>query len=173
VMSSFGNCLSPVRHRGRSLGESESPSTGQGQRQIARCHAGRTGTPTAQGGMICDTTFLSDLHDEAGRPGPAIAFLAAHRTAPSLVTVISAGEVAVIFDTNQQARQFLARYRILRLLPEIAYVAAGIDRELIGVGQRLSENDNWIAGFCRYYAQPLISRDGAFDRVRGLRRLRY
>jgi predicted nucleic acid-binding protein len=39
--------------------------------------------------------------------------------------------------------------------------------------QRLGENDNWIAGFCRYYAQPIVSRDGAFDRVRGLRRLDY
>jgi hypothetical protein len=26
-----------------------------------------------------------------------------------------------------------------------------------------------IAGFCRYYGQPVISRDRAFDRVRGLR----
>ena len=125
--------------------------------------------------MICDTNFLSVLHDEAAtaRPGPGSAFLAAHRTQSFLVTVISAGEVAVIFDTNQQARQFLARYRVLRLMPEIAYVAASIDRELITVGQRLSENDNWIAGFCRYYGQPIISRDDAFDRVAGLRRLPY
>ena len=38
---------------------------------------------------------------------------------------------------------------------------------------RLGENDNWIAGFCRYYGQPIISRDAAFDRVRALRRLDY
>jgi predicted nucleic acid-binding protein len=30
-----------------------------------------------------------------------------------------------------------------------------------------------IAGFCWYYGQPVISRDRAFDRVRGLRRLAY
>ena len=60
---------------------------------------------------------------------------------------------------------------MLRLTPEIALVAAQIDRELID--QRLGENDNWIAGFCRYYGQPIISRDTAFDRVRGLRRLSY
>ena len=40
-------------------------------------------------------------------------------------------------------------------------------------GGRLGENDNWLAAFCRYYGQPLISRDGAFDRVPGLRRLPY
>ena len=62
---------------------------------------------------------------------------------------------------------------MLRLTPEIAYAAAAVDRELITTGGRLGENDNWIAGFCRYYAQPVVSRDLAFDRVRGLRRLTY
>ena len=40
-------------------------------------------------------------------------------------------------------------------------------------GSRLGENDNWLAAFCRCRGQPLISRDQAFDRVRGLRRLPY
>ncbi len=44
---------------------------------------------------------------------------------------------------------------------------------LIRTGERLGENDNWIAGFCRYYREPLISQDRDFDRVRGLRRLAY
>jgi predicted nucleic acid-binding protein len=61
----------------------------------------------------------------------------------------------------------------LRLNPQIAYAAAAVDRELIAVGQRLGENDTWIAGFCRYYGQPLVSRDVAFDRVPRLRRLEY
>jgi len=29
------------------------------------------------------------------------------------------------------------------------------------------------AAFCEYYGQPLISRDRAFERVRGLRWLNY
>jgi predicted nucleic acid-binding protein len=125
--------------------------------------------------MICDTTFLSDLQHERerGQRGPAAAFLASHRAQPFLVTVISAGELAVVFDLPNDARRFLSHYRILRLTPEIAYVAAAVDRELIATGGRLGENDNWIAGFCRYYGHPLISRDAAFDRVRGLRRLTY
>ena len=90
-----------------------------------------------------------------------------------MATVISAGELAVTFGTSEEARRFLANYRILRLTPEIAYVAANVDRELILTGGRLGENDNWIAGFARYYGHPVISRDAAFDRVRGLRRLRY
>jgi predicted nucleic acid-binding protein len=41
------------------------------------------------------------------------------------------------------------------------------------VGQRLGENDNWLAGFALYYGVPLVSNDTAFDRVAGLRRLAY
>jgi predicted nucleic acid-binding protein len=125
--------------------------------------------------MIADTTFLSDLQQEreAGRRGAALQFLARHRTQPLLTTVVSAGELALIFPSTAQARRFLSSYRILRLTPEIAYEAAAVDRELIRTGGRLGENDNWIAGFCRYYGQPIISRDVAFDRVRGLRRLAY
>jgi predicted nucleic acid-binding protein len=125
--------------------------------------------------MIADTTFLSDLYDEGiGRQrGPALTFLATHRRQPILATAISAGELAVIFPNTDEARRFLEHYRILRLSPEVAYAAAMVDRELIPTGRRLGENDNWIAGFCRYYGQPLISRDVAFDRVRGLRRLAY
>ena len=125
--------------------------------------------------MICDTTFLTDLYDEqqSGLAGPAADFLAAHRRTPLLVTVISLGEAAVIFAHQNDARRFLSRYRALRLTPEVAYTAALIDRELMTTGGRLGENDNWIAAFCRYYGQPLVSRDRAFDRLRGLRRLPY
>ena len=123
--------------------------------------------------MIADTTFLSDLLQEQQRQivGPARAFIARHRRQRALVTVISVGELAVVFDSTIEARAFLEPYRVLRLTPEIAYVAAQIDRELAAT--RLGENDNWIAGFCRYYGQPLITRDGDFERVRGLRLLTY
>lgn len=103
----------------------------------------------------------------------AQAFLAAHRNQPFLATVISVGEIAAMYPNPEQVRPFLSRYRQLRLTPEIAFAAASVDRELIELGRRLGENDNWIAGFCRYYRQPVISRDTAFDRVRGLRRLDY
>src|SRR5438046_3171352 len=105
--------------------------------------------------MIADTTFLSDLRRERSRSqdGPASSFLIANRAEALLVTVISAGELATVFQTNEEARRFLFRYRILRLTPEVAYTAATVDRELIRTGQRLGENDNWIAGFCRYYGQ--------------------
>lgn len=120
--------------------------------------------------MICDTAFLIDL---SRLQADAQAFLATHRSQQLLVPVVSAGELAAGYDTTQEARAFLARYRILRLTPEVAFEAGGVDRELITLGRRLGENDTWIAGFCRYYGQPLISRDADFDRVPGLRRLSY
>src|ERR1041385_6461710 len=107
--------------------------------------------------MIVDTTFLSDFHHERelSRRGPASTFLATHRSKRTLVTVISVGEIALIFDSNAAAREFLGPYRVLRLTPEVALSASQIDREQIALGARLGENDNWIAGFCRYYGQPL------------------
>jgi predicted nucleic acid-binding protein len=68
----------------------------------------------------------------------------------------------------------LSRFFTLKnIFAELAYTAASIDRELIATGRRLGENDNWIAAFCRYYSEPLISNDSDFDRVAGLRRLSY
>lgn len=87
--------------------------------------------------------------------------------------MISAGELAVLFPTNAAAWAWLARWRVLPLHPGIVDAAADVDRELIKTGARLGENDNWIAGFARYYRQPVISRDEAFDRVTGLRRVTY
>ena len=125
--------------------------------------------------MLADTTFLIALEREtsAKRRGPAKEFLAQHRAEIFWTTVISAGELAAGLQQNQAARFFLAAWRIARLHPEIAYEAAAVDRELIRSGCRLGENDNWIAGFARYYGEPLVSNDEAFDRVRGLRRLTY
>lgn len=125
--------------------------------------------------MIADTTFLIDCHNERqeGQTGPALRFLSAHRTRHLMTTVISAGEFAAGFDEIAQARPFLRRWRILNLQPEIAYVAAQVDRELADAGARLGENDTWIAGFARYFNQPVISNDKAFDRVHTLRRLHY
>jgi len=105
----------------------------QGQSQAAGGPYQRQGQAVAAQ-MICDTTLLSDLAREQidGRPRGAAAFLRAHRNQPFLVSVISIGEVAVIFEDFNHARIFLAHYRQLRLTPEIAFAAAAVDQELIG-----------------------------------------
>jgi predicted nucleic acid-binding protein len=37
-------------------------------------------------------------------------------------------------------------------------------------GQRLGENDNWIAATALHYSATLVYADGDFDRVNGLKR---
>jgi predicted nucleic acid-binding protein len=55
----------------------------------------------------------------------------------------------------------------------VAEAASNVDREMAAMGLRLGENDNWIAGFARFYREPVNSLDGAVDRVRNLRRVDY
>ena len=121
--------------------------------------------------MIVDTTFLIDLHQEQSRrlTGPASAYLATHRRTPLRTTIISAAEFAAGFESLQDARWYLSRFPIVRLVPEAAYEASRVDRELMQAGARLGENDTWIAGMARYYGEPLLSNDQAFLRVPRLR----
>lgn len=123
--------------------------------------------------MIADTTFLIRWAEErtARRRGPARNFMARHRSEIVRTTIISLAEAAFSFPTAAAAWDYFGHWTVYRLHDGIAKVAADLDREL--TGQRLGENDNWIAGFCRYYREPIISLDADFDRVRGLRRLRY
>jgi predicted nucleic acid-binding protein len=125
--------------------------------------------------MIADTTFLIQFASEglAAREGPARAFLAHHRQQPIRTCIISMAEVAVGFETSAVAWEYFKWWKIYALHRGIAEAAADVDREMAKLGRRLGENDNWIAGFCRYHREPLISADVAFDRVPHLRRIAY
>ena len=125
--------------------------------------------------MLLDTQFLITLEREldAVVVGPARRFLGARRSTPVLVSTVSIGEVAAGMNTNDAARRLVSRFRRVNLFTEVALAAADIDRQLIGLGLRLGENDTWLAGTARYYGVPIVSNDADFDRVPGLRRLRY
>lgn len=125
--------------------------------------------------MIADSTFVSDLLKERrrGQPGPAQAFFIAHRKQKIRTSIITAGEVLLMFEDSPSAWRWLEPWTIYRLHFGIVEAAADIDRELIRRGKRLGENDNWIAGFARYYREPIISRDAGFDAVPGIRRISY
>ena len=125
--------------------------------------------------MIADTTFLIHFFQEGrtGRRGAARTFFAEQRTNLVRTSIISLGEIAPTFGTSAEAWAYFKHWRVLRLHPGVVDAAADVDRHLIGLGQRLGENDNWIAGFCRYYREPVISLDAAFDRVPRLRRITY
>jgi predicted nucleic acid-binding protein len=125
--------------------------------------------------MIADTTFVSDLLKERRRNqrGPASALFAELHGQSVRTTIITAGELAVLFPDSEQAFHWLRRWRIYRLHDGIVAAAADVDRALIALGKRLGENDNWIAGFAAYYREPIISHDTAFDRAPGVRRISY
>jgi len=126
--------------------------------------------------MIADTTFLVHFiqEDQARQRGPARNFFTNHRRGDLVRTsVINIGEIAVSFPTSAAAWHYFQKWTVYRLTQGVVDMAANIDRELIRSGGRLGENDNWIAGFALYYREPLISRDAAFDRVPGLRRISY
>lgn len=125
--------------------------------------------------MIADTTFVSDLLNEQRRGirGSASAVLYRSRVTTIRLTIITAGEISIVFPSSMAARAWLDGWQIYPLHMGIMDEASDIDRELIQRGRRLGENDNWIAGFARYYREPLISRDKAFDQVPGVRRLDY
>ncbi|MDB6021424.1 MAG: twitching motility protein PilT [Pedosphaera sp.] len=126
--------------------------------------------------MIADTTFLIHFLQEgrAGVHGPARRFFARHRKGDLVRTsMINLGEIAVSFPTSAAAWEYFQKFTIYRLAPGVVNAAADVDRELIRTGARLGENDNWVAGFARYYREPIISLDAAFDRVQDLRRIRY
>ena|SRR5689334_16086533 len=121
--------------------------------------------------MVADTTFLIDLYDEQakGRPGPASVFLGCNRSVALRITIVSVGEFATGFVDLRDARQYLRRFPVIRITPECAYECSRVDREMMQLGSRLGENDNWIAGIARYYGEPVVSNDRAFTRVRGLK----
>ncbi len=125
--------------------------------------------------MIADTTFLSDLLREqrTERRGAASAFMADHRNEPIRTTIVSAGELAVMFAESHRAWEWLRKWKIYPLHQGIAQSAADVDRALLAAGRRLGENDNWIAGFAAYYREPIISHDLGFDNIPSVRRVSY
>lgn len=125
--------------------------------------------------MLTDTTFWIDLLEERRdrQHGPASAFLTQHRASPLEVSIVSWGELAAGFDSVGELDHLLRRVRILNLHMQVAWEAGRIERELAGRGQRLGENDNWIAATARVWGLRLVSRDDAFGRVPRLSVLRY
>ena len=125
--------------------------------------------------MLTDTTFWIDLAEETYRheQGPARHFIAGHRAFTIEVSIIPWGELAAGVNSPSELDCLLRRVRILNLHMQVAWEASRIERELAERGIRLGENDNWIAATARVWGLRLLSRDNAFERVAGLRVIRY
>jgi predicted nucleic acid-binding protein len=127
--------------------------------------------------LLLDTNFLIDLHSELRKEhathGPAIRFIKTHKRSAMVISPVSASEYAVGIRSEREARKFLRRFRMVALGRDIALLAARIDRELIGKGRRIGENDTWQAAVAIHFNLTLVSDDSDFDKVDGLARLEY
>ncbi len=117
--------------------------------------------------MLLDSSYLIDLDEEIAdqKFGPAIAFANAHRRSAPRISIITVGELAAGAGDEAATRRFLSRYRVVALKPQIAYLAGRLERALSARGQRLGENDNWIAATALYYGEPIVTNDSDFSRV--------
>jgi predicted nucleic acid-binding protein len=125
--------------------------------------------------MLTDTTFWIDLLEEraGGGDGPAHEFLARNRSHTLRISLITWGELAAGVENSQELFVLLNRIRILPMPLQVAWEASRIDRQLRAVGERLGENDNWIAATARVWGLRVVTRDEAFRRVPRLRVIRY
>ena len=60
---------------------------------------------------------------------------------------------------------------VLRIDETTALQYAQVRDELRAHGRPIPENDVWIAALARQHDEPVVSRDGHFEAVRGLRRV--
>ncbi len=99
--------------------------------------------------LLLDTSFLIEFEDEvaADRAGPASAVLAARRTVPAAISIVTLGEFAEGFLDPVALNEFLSSFRVVQLSRMIAWRAALLQTSL---PRRLGENDAWIAATLDY-----------------------
>jgi predicted nucleic acid-binding protein len=121
--------------------------------------------------LLLDTSALIGLEHELAqrRVGRIRAYLGRRLGEQLACSTVSVGELASGEDETA-VRVFLRHLRKLPLSEAIAYRAGELDKDLMSKGQRLGENDNWIAATALHYTATLVYADGDFDRVSGLKR---
>lgn len=114
--------------------------------------------------LLLDTSFLIEFEDELAseRRGPACALLAARRTMPAAISIVTVGEFAEGFLDPVALNEFLSPFRVVQLSRMIAWRTALLQTSL---ARRLGENDAWIAGTAITYGATLVGRERAFARV--------
>jgi len=121
--------------------------------------------------LLLDTSALIGLERELAqrKVGRIRAYLGEHLGDGLACSTVTVGELASGEDETV-VRVFLRHLRKLPLSEAIAYRAGQLDKDLMSKGQRLGENDNWIAATALHYSATLVYADGDFDRVNGLKR---
>lgn len=128
--------------------------------------------------MILDTTVLIDLYREAlrGRQGAAYAFIAEYRHESMRISVVTFAEFAEGFppDRKELCVDLLRHYAVLEITESVAWRYAETSRLLRARGERLNDNDLWIAATALTHGLPLATRDFShFRRIEALQVLSY
>jgi predicted nucleic acid-binding protein len=128
--------------------------------------------------VLLDTTVLIDMEREASRsrPGRATAFLTRNATERLYISVITVGEFAEGFppERTRTWQACLAGYAVVPITASIAQRYAAVSRELRACGQRLGDNDLWIAATALDLGLPLVTdNDKHFARVPDLKLIAY
>lgn len=125
--------------------------------------------------MIVDTNALSAVVD--GDPEIATAIMGSSAFA---VPVIVLGEYYFgIAQSRRRAyyeswlRDDLPLYQVLPIDEQTSAHYGQIRTELKRAGKPIPSNDIWIAALSRQHRMPVLSRDGHFDLVSGLRRIHW
>jgi len=130
-------------------------------------------SPTRGAGvmLLLDTSALIGLERELAeqKVGRVRSFLGKHRGEDLACCTVSVGELAA-GGSEAAVRVLLRHLRKIPLSEAIAYRAGELDRQQMAKGQRLGENDNWIAATALHYSATLVYADGDFDRVAGIKR---
>jgi predicted nucleic acid-binding protein len=122
--------------------------------------------------MLFDTTFVIDLQREATRrqPGRACSFLEANPDVPVRISVVTWGEFAEGFGDEYACADVLRAYSVIPLSEAIAWRCGQLSRELREHGERIGDNDLWIAATALCHDTDLVTRNGKhFRHVAGLR----
>lgn len=118
--------------------------------------------------LLLDASYLIALsrEEEQRRAGSAVAFLRANPGRPTVVSLVAAGEYLEAVDDVNVALRFLRRHTLIGLSLAIARKGAELQSRL---GQRLGENDAWLAATALAHGFTLVSSDRDFARVPRLR----
>jgi len=122
--------------------------------------------------LIVDTNALSALADENL---PIITILS--QAADIDLPVVTLGEYRYGISQSRYKSRYsswldglIRDCRVLDIDQETTSNYAEIRLELKKLGKPIPTNDLWIAALCRQHSLPLLSRDGHFDAVPGIKR---
>jgi predicted nucleic acid-binding protein len=121
--------------------------------------------------LLLDTSALIALEREIAdrKAGSVRTYLGTHKGEDLACSTVTLGEMAS-GGSETSVRVLVRHLKKIPVSEAIAYRAGELDKRLLRIGQRLGENDNWIAATALHYSATLVYIDGDFDRIEGIKR---